>query len=48
MLDQLQYAEDNRIPWAVIIGESEIAEDRVTLRNVVTRVEVSIMSKLLV
>ncbi|XP_075252916.1 histidine--tRNA ligase, cytoplasmic-like isoform X2 [Convolutriloba macropyga] len=39
MLDQLQYAEENRIPWAVIIGESEITDDCVTLRNIETRVE---------
>ncbi|XP_063725008.1 histidine--tRNA ligase, cytoplasmic-like [Symsagittifera roscoffensis] len=39
MLDQLQYAEDNLIPWAVIVGESEIQEGCVTLRNIQTRQE---------
>lgn len=40
MLNQLQYCEDRVIPWAVIVGERELQEGVVKLRNVATREEV--------
>ncbi|XP_012278238.1 histidine--tRNA ligase, cytoplasmic isoform X2 [Orussus abietinus] len=39
ILGQLQHCEDNGIPLAVIIGESELARGEVTLREVKSRVE---------
>lgn len=39
LLVQLQYCEENAIPWAVIIGEGEVAKGIVKLRNVTTRQE---------
>ena len=36
-LDQMQYCENRLIPWAVIIGESEIEKGIVNLHNVKTR-----------
>lgn len=39
LLAQLQHCEENEIPWAVVIGEGEIANGVVKLRNVVTRQE---------
>jgi len=39
LLQQLQYCEDNQIPLAVVIGESELQSGIVKLRNVVTRAE---------
>lgn len=39
LLAQLQHCEENEIPWAVVIGEGEIANGIVKLRNVVTRQE---------
>lgn len=39
MLNQLQFCEDQGIPWAVIIGTREMSEGVVTLRNVGTRQE---------
>lgn len=41
-LDQFQYCENNGIPIAVIIGQSEIEKGVVKLRNVATREEVSL------
>jgi len=38
-LAQLQHCEENEIPWAVIIGEEEVAKGIVKLRNVITRQE---------
>ena len=37
MLNQLQYCEDNGIPLAVIIGESELEKGVVKLREIATR-----------
>lgn len=37
LLGQLQYCEENGIPLAVIIGESELQQGVVTVRNVTTR-----------
>jgi len=42
MLNQLQYCEDNGIPLAVVLGESEIAAGVVKLRDIVTRAEVEV------
>merc|ERR1719356_1320522 len=42
MLNQLQYCEDNGIPLAVVLGESEIAGGVVKLRDIVTRAEVEV------
>ncbi|XP_026814710.1 LOW QUALITY PROTEIN: histidine--tRNA ligase, cytoplasmic [Rhopalosiphum maidis] len=39
LLAQLQHCEENEIPWAVIIGEEEVAKGVVKLRNVITRQE---------
>ena len=39
-LDQFQYCEQNGIPLAIIIGQSEIENNFVKLRNVVNREEV--------
>jgi len=39
LLAQLQHCEENNIPWAVIIGEQEISNDVVKLRDVGTRQE---------
>lgn len=42
LLDQLQYCEEHAIPWAVIIGESELRKGVVKLRHVPTRDEVEV------
>lgn len=42
MLSQLQYCEENGIPLAVIIGESELAAGIVKLRVIATREETEV------
>ena len=42
MLNQLQYCEDNGIPLAVIIGESELQKGVVKLREIATREETEV------
>ena len=42
MLSQLQYCEENGIPLAVIIGESELAAGIVKLRVIATREEIEV------
>ena len=42
MLNQLQYCEDNGIPLAVIIGESELEKGVVKLREIATREETEV------
>ena len=42
LLDQLTYCEDNQIPICVIIGNEEIKNNSVKIRNVSTRFEVSL------
>ena len=42
MLNQLQYCEDNGIPFAVIIGESELEKGVVKLRDIQTREETEV------
>lgn len=39
MLSQLQYCEERQIPWTLIVGERELEQGCVKLRNVVTREE---------
>lgn len=39
LLAQLQHCEENEIPWAIIIGEGEVARGVVKLREIVTRQE---------
>lgn len=40
LLKQLQYCEDTGIPLAAIVGEQELADGVVKLRDVATRQEV--------
>ena len=42
LLSQLQYCEENGIPIAVVIGESELQNNTVKLRDIPSRVEVEI------
>ena len=42
ILHQLQYCEENGIPFSVIIGEEEVKNNVVKLRDVNTRNEVKI------
>ena len=42
MLSQLQYCEEHGIPFALIIGESELANGVVKLRVVETREEIEV------
>ena len=41
MLNQFQYCEENGIPFAVVIGESELKAGIVKVRNIATREEVN-------
>merc|ERR1712203_808960 len=42
MLNQLQYCEEQGIPYAIVIGESELAAGVVKLRDIATRQEVEV------
>ncbi|XP_068970546.1 histidine--tRNA ligase, cytoplasmic isoform X1 [Bombus flavifrons] len=42
LLAQLQYCEESGIPLAIIIGEGELARGELTLRDVMSRTEISI------
>merc|ERR1711887_470911 len=42
MLNQLQYCEDNGIPLAVVLGESELEKGVVKLREIATREETEV------
>jgi len=42
MLTQLQFCEDTGIPFAIVIGESELAAGIVKLRNIASREEVEV------
>ena len=42
MLNQLQYCEENGIPLAVVIGESELEKGVVKLRSIASREEVEV------
>jgi len=42
LLNQLQYCEEEAIPYALVIGESEIEQGVVKLRTITTREEVEI------
>ena len=48
MLNQLQYCEDNGIPYAVVVGESELQKGVLKLRNVETRNEIEVLRENLV
>ncbi|XP_041766114.1 histidine--tRNA ligase, cytoplasmic-like [Anopheles merus] len=48
LLDQLQYCEQYRIPYAVIIGDGELARGVVKLRNVATRQEEEVELEMLI
>ena len=48
MLNQLQYCEENGIPFAVVIGESELQKGIVKLRNIETREETEVLREKLV
>lgn len=48
MLSQLQYCEENGIPLAVIIGESELQKGVLKLRNIETREETEVLRENLV
>lgn len=48
MLNQLQYCEDNGIPFAVVVGESELQKGVVKLRNVETREEIEVLRENLI
>ena len=39
VLDQFQYAEDNNIPYCIILGEDEISKKIYKVRNTKTREE---------
>ena len=42
MLNQLQYCEEETIPFALVIGESELQQGLVKLRVIATREEIEI------
>lgn len=42
LLDQLQYCEKNHIELCVIIGSSELKNNKIKIRHVLTREEVCI------
>ena len=48
MLNQLQYCEEQTIPYALVIGESELQQGVVKLRTIATREEVEISREKLV
>ncbi|XP_050433135.1 histidine--tRNA ligase, cytoplasmic [Adelges cooleyi] len=48
LLAQLQHCEENEIPWAIVIGDSEIEKGIVKIRNVATRQEEEIKKEQLV
>ena len=48
MLNQLQYCEEQTIPFALVIGESELQQGVVKLRTIATREEVEISREKLV
>lgn len=39
MLDQMQYCEEHKIPLAIIVGERELEEGILKLRDVPSRTE---------
>ena len=44
MLNQFQFCEDNGIPFCAVIGESELQQGVVTLRDMSTRTEVRLFN----
>ncbi|CAD5220858.1 unnamed protein product [Bursaphelenchus okinawaensis] len=47
-LNQLQFAEDRGIPWIVLLGEQELKEGNVKIRNVASREETEVKVEQLV
>lgn len=45
LLDQLQYCEKNHIELCVIIGSTELKNNKIKIRHVLTREEVCIFFK---
>ncbi|XP_057313572.1 histidine--tRNA ligase, cytoplasmic-like isoform X2 [Hydractinia symbiolongicarpus] len=45
LLNQFQYCEENGIPFCAVIGEEELKNDVVTLRNMVTREQIQVNRK---
>merc|ERR1719150_1060334 len=48
MLNQLQYCEENGIPFAVIIGESELQKGVVKIRTIKSREETEVLRENLI
>merc|ERR1712226_351257 len=48
MLNQLQYCEENQIPYAVVIGESELQKGVVKIRNIESREETEVLRERLI
>ena len=48
LLQQLQYCEDEDIPFAIIIGETELKNDIVKIRDIKTRKEVGLLGNKIV
>ena len=44
MLNQFQFCEENGVPFCAVIGESELQQGVVTLRDMTTRKEVRVFS----
>ena len=42
VLDQFQYAEDNNIPYCIILGKDEISREVYKIRNTKSREEIEI------
>ena len=48
MLNQLQYCEENQIPYAVVIGESELQRGVLKIRNIESREETEVLRENLI
>ena len=48
MLNQLQYCEENQIPFAVVIGESELQRGVLKIRNIESREETEVLRENLI
>jgi len=48
MLNQLQYCEENQIPYAVVIGESELQRGVLKIRNIASREETEVLRENLI
>ena len=45
MLNQFQFCEENGIPLCVVIGDSELQQGVVTLRDMTSRIEVRMQTQ---